>query len=822
MAIHQLINLDFTPGIKAEYINQNFELIKKWITNERLRIGGWGLVEGFDMTCDNETFTVNISEGIFINREGEEVEVPKYVHGTGPLDYNIITKTYLVDGDCKITLDEFCYDTKKHRYITYNPPTDKNGYDPGTLAEEGILLLTDPDGFYVEPQSVIGKNIWVKAENKGKKITVKQCVALDRIDSVMLHPDGTYEYLWSIDSPSPSHVNLGDYVNSFCVGVIYWTVDTFGVNSEIFTNHRSYRKIYVDKTNTLYINGEVYKKPKFIYFQEPDESIRELNDLWYDEKSNTLYIWRYRDGDLGWVIVNDHSEIIVKERKVWYPEDNPTDLKTFTFKDDEVNLYFVPGSNALDISIDCATLMDDMYEELIIGQDRVSVLRDALETRQKELKEKEALLESYDSEKKDIETLARGFKKKLKELKESYESVLNVNTLQLAKEGAKTGVAKLDAMYDALNDCTDKLENIAIKYSTIKNAISVLEEQIDVLDSIVNGTYVSNGYGFRLKRPLTHAAYVEVTVTHIVRMKPVRETFQRAAIFIKEGNHTVNASHIGNGLFETAAPYAIGNDQLEVYLNGIRLVKGESEFYEVVDKLTEEEETLLGQNYVNFIYGDNDHKEKYEDRSSQHFRVNKGIKAGDVVSYRVSKHVWSYDQLDALLKNVEKLAQDAFDNSAKALILVTEFKDTIDSIYKELKSSITVLEEKVKEIKLCYKHGDEIAWEDLPVRIRNNVVGMPIDRLVSAATPTVTLNNIRIEKDSDGIIIGGDIFQVYYIVAGDKRILVREGVGKSSQIVDYTLESSTDGKNTILELAPDLVDNEAFLYIVGFKRGLED
>ena len=70
MAIHQLINLDFTPGIKAKYINDNFELIKKWITNERLRIGGWGLVEGFDITTDDKNFTVDISEGIFINREG--------------------------------------------------------------------------------------------------------------------------------------------------------------------------------------------------------------------------------------------------------------------------------------------------------------------------------------------------------------------------------------------------------------------------------------------------------------------------------------------------------------------------------------------------------------------------------------------------------------------------------------------------------------------------------------------------------------------------------------------------------------------------------
>ena len=262
MAIHQLIDLDFTPGIKAEYINQNFELIKKWITNERLRIGGWGLVEGFDMTCDNKTFTVNVSEGILINQQGEEVEVPKYIYGAGPLQYNVVTNKYLVDSDGKIILNEFCYDPDSYKYITYNPPTNSQEINPD------YLNVTDADGFYVPIVRVEGKYIWVDAtQNKGNTVSVTQCVALDRIDSVMLHPDGSYEYLWSIDSPSPSHVDLADYENSFCVGVIYWTVDTNGVNSEIFTNHRSYRKIYVDKTNTLYINGEINKKPQFIYLE---------------------------------------------------------------------------------------------------------------------------------------------------------------------------------------------------------------------------------------------------------------------------------------------------------------------------------------------------------------------------------------------------------------------------------------------------------------------------------------------------------------------------------------------------------------------------
>ena len=815
MAIHQLINLDFTPGIKAEYINQNFELIKKWITNERLRIGGWGIVEGFDMTCDNSTFTVNVGEGILINQDGEEVEVPKYVYGAGPLQYNIISKEYLVDSDGKIMLNDFCYDPNNHKYITYNPPTLLYDIDPK------YLYITDPDGFYVPISRVLGKNIWVdETQNKGKRLTVTQCVALDRIDSVMLHPDGTYEYLWSIDSPNPSHVDLGDYENSFCVGVIYWTVDTNGVQSEIFTNHRSYRKIYVDKTNTLYINGEVYKKSKFIYFEEPDETIRELNDLWYDEKSNTLYIWRYRDGELGWVIVNDHSEIIVKERKVWYPDENPGDLKTFRFEDDEVNLYFVPGSNALSVSIDCATLMDDMYEELIIDNDRVSSLREALEQKKIELEEKEQLLKTFASKREEIETLVRGLKKDLAQAIELYSDILNTNNIETVHSGVRTGIAKLDKLNEGLENSARDIEEIAIKYSTVQKSISILENEIDVLDSIVNGTYVSNGYGFRLKRPLTHAAYVEVTVTHIVRMKPVRETFQRAAIFVREGDITVVDPE--DKLFETSAVYAVGNDQIEVYIDGIRLSKAQRQFYEVVDRLTQEEEETLGTNYVNFKYGDNEHKEKYLDRSSQHFRINRELKAGQIVSYRISKHVWSYDQLDALLKNIEEYARGAYENAIDAVNKVNTLNEYVTEKVNEIYEKITQINETLKILDKCYKYGDAIPLEALPAEIKDNVIGMPIDRYVSAATPNITLEGIKIKKDKDGVIVGGDIFQVYYMSKDENRILVRKGIGRAEDEYDYTLNSSNDGKSTIMRIVDDLIDSSAHLYIVGFKRGLEE
>ena len=45
--ITKLNELDFSPGIRASDINENFELLKRWIEEERLRVSGWGIVEGF-------------------------------------------------------------------------------------------------------------------------------------------------------------------------------------------------------------------------------------------------------------------------------------------------------------------------------------------------------------------------------------------------------------------------------------------------------------------------------------------------------------------------------------------------------------------------------------------------------------------------------------------------------------------------------------------------------------------------------------------------------------------------------------------------------
>ena len=74
----ELHNLDFTVGIRSQQINENFDLLRRWIEAERLRVGGWGLVEGFELTKDLSDFSIHVSEGTLIIQDGKEVKVDKY------------------------------------------------------------------------------------------------------------------------------------------------------------------------------------------------------------------------------------------------------------------------------------------------------------------------------------------------------------------------------------------------------------------------------------------------------------------------------------------------------------------------------------------------------------------------------------------------------------------------------------------------------------------------------------------------------------------------------------------------------------------------
>lgn len=363
MIDNKLKDLNFAPGIKAKDINFNFDVIHGWVTRERLRIGGWGLVEGFDLSYDLSAFTVTVDEGVLINQDGEEVFIDKKTFYVGPPE-SISEQEVITCPDTGILeLRYKPYADATYGNIEYIPP------DEGTAPSDDDLSILDLNtALRVPVMQVIGNKIYVNDKSwAGHKLQITYKRAENRIDSIMLYKNGEYKYEKSIASSSPSHVELGDYYEHFCIAIVYWSIGN-NLKVEFFTNHRTYRPVFVNNKNELYLNGELYVKPKFIYFIEPEDP--EKNDLWYDDKTNTLYIWLEKDGVWGWIPVNDQSTLSLREHKIWTPENFPEDSQTFKFDDKETNLFFVPDTNSLEVIIDNAPLMSDQFEEIVVPNDK--------------------------------------------------------------------------------------------------------------------------------------------------------------------------------------------------------------------------------------------------------------------------------------------------------------------------------------------------------------------------------------------------------------------------------------------------------------------
>ena len=298
----ELHNLDFTVGIRSQQINENFDLLRRWIEAERLRAGGWGLVEGFELTKDLSDFSIHVSEGTLINQDGKEVKVDEYKFIAGPPVYKELTEETVVGAESFIQLEHPAYSNIEKHCIIYNPPQNP------TLHDEEFSILNLDTGTYLTTRDIIfidQDSVIINTDYVGARIQINYLYANDRIDAILLKKDGS-EYIYEI-------------------GILY-------------TGH------------------------KFIYFDKPDNPLE--NDLWYDTEKEILYIWRpnKETGEYEWKAINDLSRFY-REYGIFTELENPDDLQTFTFEEKQ-NLRFIPGYNQLTIVIDQVVIMRDQFEEL--------------------------------------------------------------------------------------------------------------------------------------------------------------------------------------------------------------------------------------------------------------------------------------------------------------------------------------------------------------------------------------------------------------------------------------------------------------------------
>ena len=668
MIENKLLDLDFRPGIHDEDINFNFNLIQEWIERERLRIGGWGVVEGFDLTKDLPNWSINISKGTFINKKGEEVIMDPYVEVVGTPVYQRYRETLTVSNKGVITLKFPVYSDAIHAQVLYNLPEHK--IKP--LDSEFSIVEQDTNT-NVPYISIVDNTILVSTDWSGHTVNVEYLYSNDRIDAIFVAQDGSgFLYQKGIISTSPSSPDISKYDNDyFLLGFAYWHINTT-VDVELLNLNRYYRRIYVDPNNVLYLNGEIYKKSKFIYFIEPEKP--EKDDIWYDEKTNTLYIWKEKDGVYGWIPINDQSDCPVKNGYIFTEENNPKDLQTFTFADDQTDLYFIPNIDALDIYIDNAPLMRDQFTEVI------------------------------------------------RKGKYEYEDV---------------------------------------------------------------------GIGFKLIEPLDRATPVQVMVTRSVRGVPQRETFQRMAIFTEENSQPYNGSKI----FHTDtvagssknAQYEVGEQQLEVWINGIRLQRN-TDFLELLSDGTQASDKDKGTLSNTFKISD-----------------SKTLNNGDVVTYKITRHMWSYENLQKVIDTIEEDAAYA----KKAVGDIGDGKDLktqLDTLSTNTTNRLAAMEKSISDLSGNIPNSnnfvlktDKISLNQINDDVKSKLFANAFYNSPVAASASVTIENVKTT----------DYFNVMYIT-DTKSVPLIYGT-------DYTL--TQNNTSVVLALNNKLVSSSASLYITGIHIG---
>lgn len=665
MAINQteqLHNLDFTTGVRSQQLNDNFNLLKKWIEAERLRIGGWGLVEGFELTKDLSDFSIHVSVGVLVNEEGQEVKVDEYKFIAGPPVYKELTEELTVGAEGVITLSHPAYSNIQKHTIIYDPPNHSELSDEElkiTLADSG-LNLTVRDIRFVDENMII-----INSDYAGRRVRVNYLYANDRIDAILLKKDGS-EYIYEIGiiSTSPSQQVIQDYLNNgyYLIGFAYWHVGK-EVDVQFITVDRTLRPIYIDENNNLYLNGVLYTGNKFIYFVEPDHP--QQNDIWYDVDNEILYIWRPNKdtGEYEWKAINDLSKF-VRDYGVFTLEENPDDLQTFTFENKQ-NLRFIPGQNALTIIIDQVVLMRDQYEEL------------------------------------------------------------------------------------------------------------TTESQYD--DNVVTG------YGFKLLNPLERPSIIEVYVDHSVYVQNGgAELFSHVSAFIDTNTFTINEDKNAPNDFECKGQYEIGNNQLEVWLNGIRL------------------------NYPSYIELKEDSSPATTDDNgslSTKFRVNINLKAEDSITYKITRQMATYDNFKAVTDSLNDKVTTAVKDLNEAQIEFDNLVNNIGDIIDKLEESNTQLQtsvEYLEENAIDKNKGAMI--NDLHEEVRSKL---------AAGTKYITQSAINTEITLQDMSVN-DFISIYWIKDLTRLILVKDS--------DYEITATENG--IIISLSPDWIDESANIYIEAITLGV--
>lgn len=709
-----LKKIDFSDGIRAEEIQNNFEDLQSQINRERKNVGGAGIASGLEITpivTQNE-FAIEVSEASIIGNDGQEIHIDKQ--------------------KLKIELPKL---SKEVEYLTANASNQvKLRHIPYSLdrrmtVETQGVFSPIQSGIEIKYRDSIAKDdyIRVRAVN-GNTLSLTGLTRRDlvityhytgkRIDTIYIDKNDNLKVISSTTSPTPSIMMPKDY--KYLIAFIEIDGAYTDENSRSYANItirkdlRSIRNIYTDTNGELWLCGVPFKDLQIIHMTEPLDP-KEYT-LWYDTTVNQLKTWRSTD-----------KLIYMNEYTVTTDYINNPDIA----KDYSTDMYYYTGKNQLSVYVNDIKLNEDQFDELING-----VPADIKDADKKAMSNTFRIYTDLRLGDKIVYKI-ENFDKHMMWVPVNHSSYINAKEIKLfspeSEEGKRNYFASSKAIALGKDDNSypyryqyflfDRVKDLNMLYTPGKHELSIMVNQIplhedqfeeitiydlyghSLPDSVTeaagthfgwtlaelekySGEYENTGVGFKIIEPLDVSLaeeengamdlYIEAQVTRRVNDGPLKRKLQRTASFVKED--TVEVKDDGIVDIEDAY-YHYGENQLEVYYEGKKLINNK-DFIEGTD--------LSDQDIVDDEGNIMHLAPRSKGAKSRQFTIlNTNIKQ---VTYRITTTIYSYDHINNLIDELDY-------NALTAVKKVDELYDKTVAIQEELTYSLEELSSEIEEIK---------------------------------------------------------------------------------------------------------------------------
>ena len=846
--------IDFSDGIRSEEIQENFEMLNGEISRERLSIGGSGIASGLEIEpiVSDSQFAIKVSAASIVDNNGDEIYIEEQLinierprlskqleYLTADINNQVVLKEvpYMLNRVCPVQYGDSLAEAYSGIKILYQNSANSDDYIRVKSVKGKVLILT----------GLIRRQVAVEYYSTAKRIDV---VYIDENNKVQVKSSSITSTTPSVIMPE-KYKYLIAYIqieNEFMND----PQDTPHANIVVKKDLRTSRNLYTDDKGTLYICGTAFDDLHLISTEEPTDP--KPNQLWLNENTLYVYqaidSYTYKRSiemtystiqkdEFGEVIFDEEFfdvetnidfcinkkqlEVSINGRKLEKTEYEelfgglPVSIQTILPNTYSNMFRIYTGLNAGDIITYQITFSEAGYKWVPINKESYVNIREDMiygvsATRLwTKLEERRANKDDiwtnnyWESEEADVLGSDAGHHNKFKYFifdankdgnmfftpgKNEVEVMINQTVLhkdqfieidlnmvpslpekvQLAIKGNKDDPTQhsygwSEARQSTLNELYDEV------------GIGIM--LIDPLDEIYNENT------FNIEEDL----YVEITINRACANVATTRKLQRSAVYIYEDSFVVESSSKKDFIINDCY-YRYNENQLEVYVNGSKLIKG-IDFIEGTDL----EDLVMQDGSIYTGYHDMESTMNYKARGevSKQFTITKSLNEGDIVSYRITSNFYSYDHINSLIDKIET-NQEACNTKVQTLYEnTTQFCQNAEVAIEELKMQMAVFSGQNSNTLDTYLTRESIIEE---AQIDQTIVKR-IPQSLDHICKIITFNTYDgLGLDVSDSVRDGDFLMIWWrdVANGniDRMLLPYDG-----QYGDYWLDQR-DYSNTIL------------------------